>query len=63
VISQTVFFSPGTISLKQSHRNQITETEVSIFNWKKFAACWSWTRVPVVVKRVCYPYSYAESTK
>ncbi len=36
---------------------------MSIFMRKKFAACWSRTRVSSVHKRVCYPFGYVESTK
>ncbi len=55
--------SPGTISPKQSHRNQITETLMYVINGKKFAEGWSWTRVLSVHKRVCYPLGHVESTK
>jgi hypothetical protein len=56
-------FSRNVTSPKQSHRNQITEIWMSIFIRKKFAGCWSWTRVSSVHKRVCYPFGYVESTK
>ena len=56
-------FSRNITSPKQSHRNQITEIWMSIFIRKKFAGCWSWTRVSSVHKRVCYPLGYVVSTK
>ncbi len=56
-------FSRNATSPIPSHRNQITEIWMSIFIRKKFAACWSWTRVSSIHKRVCCPFGYGESTK
>jgi hypothetical protein len=65
-ISQSSYF------FSSFFRNHITETKSPKpnhwncnvnFNRKKFAASWNWTRVLSVHKRVCYPFSHAESTK
>ncbi len=47
---------------KPNHWDQITETEVSILNWKKFADSWNWTLILSVHRRDCYPNCHVEST-